>query len=327
MNIETHSIDFLKTHIPDLDWLLNTSLVQHLCSECNAYVAGGSLRRAMRRKSIADVFNKEKVWARFTLDIYNKNKNIWNVKDPDVDFFIVSLKDYGKARNSLGKNPHVKLHKTSMYASSYFYDDGKKRFRFQLVEPSFVSEKSTRKINNIIDILGTFDFYNCQVATNLKECFINDELIELEKNRILKISKEQSAERRFIFQRAHKYLTQEGGYKRVENRNILLKTFQEYVNKSICEPLMTNHLSNPILFPRDELVLYYRPGLKEHNFQKTNKKIIKEIKKTEKERLERLKRIQTIHITTAKYKLIYKQLQEQNDKKKTAYNAVTRKYI
>lgn len=209
MTIIKQDINFLKQHVPDIDWLFKQ---YNEIFDVGGFVCGGSLRRAIRRNSIHSLFSKNYVWLdKYTLEQYISclecNKGDFGLISsafqhqehfsPDIDFYFSSKEDYEAAvaicetyiqnGRELAANIEVNNQYVRMiFAKNYVVSNGSLKYNLQLILPETSSADPETTIRN-------FDFINCQLALTKDHFYYNEDFFQYEKLRQLKINPDRKS--------------------------------------------------------------------------------------------------------------------------------------
>lgn len=251
-----------QKYIPDIDWLFtNFSELFYL----GGFVAGGSLRRAIRSRSISKAYDVDYIW--LTKALYNKGKNYKGViaksNQPDIDFYFRDETGFEAAIRHCEHNT-IKYTKCQILRNNYaeqkqkaisFYTNGIE-VKIQLILPETA-------IGSPQDIIDRFDFYNCKFAIDNIYFYYNEFGLQSEQQGILELDKSHINEKTLI-QRFEKYYYKIGGYQVTpEFKRWLLERF------ILGQALRGIHVGNPVLhdqefYSYEDLTILYCGKYRQH---------------------------------------------------------------
>ena len=236
-DIEVYDIEWLEKKIPDIrDFLARFQIVTNR----GGYIAGGCLRRALERGGIESLFDPDRKWT-LVENYLGLEVHRYPVGQIDVDFFFpdeevqatsVNAWERKMRRYALKKKKEwLKKGKTGedelfgYYSSPRFDDD------IHAVETGYAStlyfiKDDTKfpiqfvkvRVGTPEDVLSTFDFVNCMIATDGDKVWVHKDLLKYEEEKILYISGEGL--RTSMHKRVAKYVAN-GGYTGLGNKDAL----------------------------------------------------------------------------------------------------------
>lgn len=178
MTILKHSIDYLYNKSIHLKTFLKNQQFD-IIFDHEGYVAGGFARCCVVGIDFVDYFEMSR---------------------SDVDFFFSSQKKQEECVEKLLSKGFRFKNSITGFASNFSYaTKNNMSIRVQLIK---------LKSGPVEDVLDSFDLRNCKAAFNLNECWIHDEIEELEKSKTIKIdsfNSEYLAHRIFKYSTKHKF--------------------------------------------------------------------------------------------------------------------------
>tara|TARA_Y100000310_G_scaffold338594_1_gene428641 strand:- start:7652 stop:8617 length:966 start_codon:yes stop_codon:yes gene_type:complete len=239
-DIEVHDIEWLESRVPDIrDFLTRFQIVFNR----GGFIAGGCLRRALERGNVESLFDAEREWHLVeTLD--GQEVNRYAANQVDVDFFFPNrdLQEASthawarKVRRHLlrEKKKQLRLNRrnkinmsafkspqsiTTQYASTYFFIKDEMKFPIQFVKI---------RVGTPEEVLATFDFINCKIATDGERVWVHKNLLKYEREKKLVIS--SGGLTTAMHRRVAKYVAN-GGYTSIENQELLYDWWFERLKK------------------------------------------------------------------------------------------------